>query len=356
MQNYFHKLISKKKGPLLISGPCSAENEQQVFQSIEKLHALGTDIVRFGVWKPRTRPGSFEGIGYKALEWIAAAKEAFPEAKVGVEIASDQHIREALAHNIDVVWIGARTTVNPFAVQELAYSLKGTGLPVMVKNPINPDLKLWMGAIERLQNAGVEDLAAVHRGFSTYNPVKYRNIPQWQIPIEFHHELPNIPMICDPSHIAGKRSLLPEVAQKALDLNFDGLMIEVHPDPSNALSDAEQQIKLSDFEDFLNNLVHRKRKFDDTLLIDKLAQLRAGIDVLDQEIIALLAQRNAHIHAIGSFKKENNVAVYQPERWKEIIETRPNWGGKKGLSEKFISDLYKLVHDESIKVQTDLLG
>ena len=310
-------------------------------------------MARFGVWKPRTRPNSFEGIGEQALAWIAEVRQDFPTIKTTIEVSSAAHVKLALKQGIDVLWIGARTTVNPFLVQEIADAVGEIRpeTPVMVKNPVNPDLELWVGAIERLRASGVLNLAAVHRGFSSYKPEKYRNPPQWQIPIEFQNRMPDVPLICDPSHITGNRLLVAEVAQKALDLMFDGLMIEAHPAPDHALSDPDQQVALSALGELIGGLHVRREKLEDS----SLAGLREQINDLDRELISILGKRSALINEIGKIKNLNNVAIYQPERWKEIIRSRPEWGAGHGLSRRFVEGLYRLIHDESIRKQNLLM-
>lgn len=342
-----------KTQPLFIAGPCSIESEQQFLQVVEALYQQGIDTIRAGVWKPRTRPNSFEGIGAPAFDWIKTAKAKFP-VKVAIEVATPEHAALALENNIDMVWLGARTTVNPFHVQEIADALQGTKIPVMVKNPVNPDLALWVGAIERLKQAGIKDLVAIHRGFSTYQPAHYRNLPLWQIPIELKTEFPELPVICDPSHIAGKAELVAEVAQKAMDLYFDGLIVEVHPQPKKALSDAAQQLTPEAFARLKANLTYRKPKAEDLHLKDKLAGLRDRIDLVDTEIIDLMKRRLAIVEEIGSYKKAHNIAVFQLDRWDEIYHSRPDWAVAKGLDADFIRELYKVIHDESIRLQTEI--
>ena len=275
---------------------------------------------------------------------------------MATEVASPKHVETALKYDMDVLWLGARTTVNPFLVQEIANALRGIDIPILVKNPINPELALWRGSIERINNTGITKIAAVHRGFSSYQKSKYRNIPSWQIAIELKSNFPELPLICDPSHISGNRDMILEVSQKALDLGYDGLMIETHPNPVMALSDPDQQVPLSTFGNLLEQLRFTKKHSDDALFISQLEQLRERIDQLDQEIIEILSMRKQLIENIGNYKKENNVTVFQLERWNEIINTRMEWGKSKNLSTQYIQEIYKAIHDESIRIQTEIMG
>lgn len=344
-----------EKNALLIAGPCSAESPEQLIQVGTHLHQMGISIMRAGVWKPRTRPNSFEGKGTEALQWLQTLKRQVP-IKVATEVASPHHVEAALKYGMDVLWLGARTTVNPFLVQEIANALKGVGIPVLVKNPINPELPLWQGAIERIYNAGNKSVGAIHRGFSTYQKSKFRNTPSWQIAIDLKSSFPSIPLICDPSHIAGNREMIFEISQKALDLGYDGLMIETHPDPANALSDADQQVDLHQLTEITHQLRFAKKHSNDALFISQLEQLREKIDHIDQELIEVLSIRRQLIEKIGDYKKENNVTVFQLERWKEIIDTRTNWGKERYLTPGFIHEIYKAIHDESIRIQTEIMG
>lgn len=346
---------NNKNNALLIAGPCSAENPDQLIQVATHLHELGIGIMRAGVWKPRTRPHSFEGKGVEALKWLQALKKQLP-IKVATEVASPQHAEAALKYGIDVLWLGARTTVNPFLVQEIANALQGVDLPVLVKNPINPELALWQGAIERIYNTGNKKVAAVHRGFSTYQKPKFRNTPSWQIPIELKSNFSSLPLICDPSHIAGNREMIFEVSQKALDLGYDGLMIETHPNPENALSDADQQVSLEGLSSIISQLRFAKKYSDDALFISQLEQLREKIDHIDQELVEVLSIRKQLIEKIGDYKKENNVTVFQLERWNEILNSRTQWGNGKNLSSEYIQEIYKTIHDESVRIQTEIMG
>jgi len=340
---------------LLIAGPCSAETPQQLRSVASRLVELGISTMRAGVWKPRTRPNSFEGKGEEALRWLQEIKLEIP-MKVATEVASPAHVEAALKYGVDVLWLGARTTVNPFLVQEIANALNGIKLPILIKNPINPDLALWQGAIERIFNSGTDKVAAIHRGFSSYQKSKYRNIPTWQIALELKSNFPLLPLICDPSHIAGNRDMILEISQKALDLGYDGLMIETHPSPETALSDADQQVSLIALKEILGQLRFTKKHSNDALFISQLEQLREKIDQIDQELVEILSMRKQLIEKIGEYKKENNVTVFQLERWNEIISTRTEWAGLKNISPEFIQKMYSTIHDESIRLQTEIMG
>ncbi|MDX2302879.1 MAG: bifunctional 3-deoxy-7-phosphoheptulonate synthase/chorismate mutase type II [Microscillaceae bacterium] len=354
--NPLNNWVNFKQKPLIIAGPCSAESEEQLMETCRQLLDSKVDVFRAGIWKPRTRPNSFEGYGEKALPWVKTVKD---ELKVPftIEVASPYHIEQALKYGIDILWIGARTTVNPFNVQEIADALKGVDIPVMIKNPINPDLHLWIGAIERIYNAGIRNIAAIHRGFSTLQNTKYRNIPTWQIPIELKTHLPEIPIICDPSHIAGRRDLLMEIAQKALDLNYDGLMIESHIDPDNALSDAQQQVTPHRLKEMLSELKIRivRDQNEDLEFINHLDELRDQIDNVDRELIEILKRRMALVEKACEYKRENNVTIFQVDRWNEIFRTRSEWAKKMSLNKDFITEVYKLIHIESIRTQTEVM-
>jgi len=355
-ETYFTRLLARKGQPMLIAGPCSAETEVQTLATAQGVAALGNiDLFRAGVWKPRTRPGSFEGMGAAALPWLQRVKAEFG-LPTCVEVANPRHVEEALKFGVDVLWIGARTTVNPFAVQELADALAGTGVPVMVKNPVNPDVALWAGALERLARAGITDLAAIHRGFSTFTPSKYRNAPTWMLPIELKTRFPHIPLICDPSHIGGRRDLLLPIAQKALDLDYDGLMIETHPDPDHALSDAEQQVTPQRLGELLAELKYRRRSTDNADYNSKAEELRQKMDVADREIIEALARRMGLVEELAEYKKANDVKILQLDRWQEIFTSRPDWAARAGVNQRFVAELYKLIHIESIRKQTEVLN
>ncbi|WP_439651299.1 chorismate mutase [Pontibacter anaerobius] len=353
-KSFFTELQAGQGHPLVIAGPCSAETEEQVMQTAAALKQQNVHLFRAGIWKPRTRPGSFEGVGSKGLAWLNRVKRELG-MRVAIEVATARHVEEALKQEIDVLWIGARTTVNPFAVQEIADALQGVNVPVMVKNPVNPDLALWIGAIERMYHAGVTDLAAIHRGFSSYQKSKYRNVPVWQIPIELKARYQSLPMIVDPSHIGGKRDLIFPVSQKALDLGYDGMMIETHLTPDKALSDAEQQVTPDALKAILAKLQVRKTNYDDAELVNRAEELRLQIDAADHDIIAALGRRMALVEQIGEYKKLNNVQVLQLERWKEIFRSRGEWAEDAGLNHAFIEELYKLIHVESIRKQTQIL-
>lgn len=348
-------ILSKKDKPIIISGPCSAESEEQLMETAKALKALNkVDVLRAGIWKPRTKPGSFEGVGLEALKWLQKAKKA-TGLKTATEVANTQHVEEALKYDVDVLWIGARTTVNPFVVQEIADALHGTDATVLIKNPINPDLQLWEGAIERFAKVGITKIGAIHRGFSKYGDSYYRNPPQWQIPIELMQHYPDLTMICDPSHICGKRDNLFAVAQKAMDLDFDGLMIEAHLDPDNALSDALQQIPPQTLERFISQLVVRKTKLNPTLTTE-LDKIRRSINVLDGELLDVLSKRMELINELAQYKKENNIQILQPKRWEEILLKALEEAKEKGLSERFIRNLFTEIHIESIKLQSNIMN
>ena len=353
--NPLENWIKLKSKPLVIAGPCSAETPEQLLATAQGLKKLKVDILRAGIWKPRTRPNSFEGAGTEGLKWLAEVKKEVG-IPVGTEVANPQHIEEALKYGVDVLWIGARTTVSPFAVQEMADALKGVkDVAVLVKNPTHPELGLWLGAFERLFLAGIKNLAGIHRGFAMYEKTKYRNAPVWQIPIELKRVAPQIPIICDPSHIGGKRDLIFEISQKAMDLNFDGLMIETHIDPDKAWSDADQQITPERLGEILSELKIRESSSNDPEFIDHLDELRKKIDNLDRELIETLAARMAVVEKIGEYKKESNVTTFQVKRWDEIMKNRSELARKMGLSEAYIIEIYKIIHEESIRKQSELM-
>ncbi|MGZ3900080.1 MAG: chorismate mutase [Bacteroidia bacterium] len=348
--------LPAKNEPLVIAGPCGAESLEQLMATARQLKDLNKiSLFRAGVWKPRTRPNAFEGMGEQALKWLCEVKKE-TGFKITVEVANAQHTELALKYGIDVIWIGARTTVNPFSVQEVADALKGVDVPVMVKNPIHADLQLWIGGIERIYNNGINKIAAIHRGFHYYGKTKYRNKPMWQIPIELRTQFPDLPIICDPSHISGKKELIPFIAQKALDLGMNGLMIESHYDPSVALSDTEQQLTPKQLDELLAKLIIRKQNSGDSFVLDKLYQLRNMIDEIDDELINVLKKRTQVIEQIGTYKKEHNITIFQLERWQEILRTRAQWAEKLGISRLHIERLCQLLHDESIKIQNDIMN
>ena len=341
--------------PLVIAGPCSAETEEQVLKIAHQLKDTDVTIYRAGIWKPRTRPGMFEGVGAIGLDWLKKVKEQ-TGLLTSTEVANKDHVKLALDADIDVLWIGARSTVSPFIVQEIADSLNGTDKIVLVKNPVNPDLALWMGGLERLYSAKIKKLGVIHRGFSTYDKSKYRNNPEWQISIEFQNKFPDMPLICDPSHIAGRRDLIFDISQKALDLNFDGLMIETHCDPDNAWSDAKQQVTSSRLVEIMNDLKIRKMTTNKKSYQTELINLREQIDLSDQAILDALGKRMRIAESIGLLKKDNNVAVLQNKRWNKILKTMQEEGSERGLSREFITSIFKVIHQESINHQEKVIN
>ena len=340
--------------PLVIAGPCSAETEEQVLKIAHDLKDTDVNYYRAGIWKPRTRPGNFEGVGALGLKWLQKVKEE-TGLKTTTEVANATHVKLALDHDVDMLWIGARSTVSPFIMQEIADALEGTDKIVLVKNPVNPDLSLWLGGIERLHTAGITKLGAIHRGFSTYKKTKYRNIPEWQLAIEFQNRFPDMPLICDPSHISGKRDLVFDISQTALDLNYDGLMIETHHDPDNAWSDAAQQVTPSSLVQMMKDLKIRKETDEASEYNKKISGLRTQIDELDNELIDLLGDRMKVSDEIGQLKKQRNVAVLQSSRWNEILGRMILEGETKGLSEEFVLRMFKAIHQESINHQEKIL-
>lgn len=341
--------------PLVIAGPCSAETEEQVLKIAHELKNSDVSIFRAGIWKPRTRPGGFEGVGEIGLKWLQKAK-AETGLLMATEVATAAHVKLALEHDIDVLWIGARTTVNPFAVQEIADALQGTDKIVLLKNPVNPDLSLWLGGLERLYNANIKKLGVIHRGFSTYEKTKYRNNPEWQIAIDLQNRFPDLPLICDPSHITGRRDMIQEVSQQALDLNYDGLIIETHIDPDNAWSDAAQQITPPTLKQLFIDLKMRKPTDENAEWNKALAMQRAYIDELDSKLIDFLGKRMLVAEKIGQLKKEKNVAILQNKRWNEILGKMILEGSEKGLSEEFILKIFKAIHQESISHQEKIVN
>jgi chorismate mutase len=348
------ELLNKKR-PIIISGPCSAESEEQVLATCEGIAKTGkVDVLRAGIWKPRTRPNSFEGVGTQGLQWLKKAKEK-TGLPVSVEVANFNHVFEALKHGIDILWIGARTTVNPFSVQEIADALKGTDAIVFVKNPINADIELWTGALERLNQAGITKLGMIHRGFAQHNSI-YRNEPKWQLAVEMKRRFPEIPMICDPSHICGTRELLQSVSQQALDMDYDGLMIEAHINPDVALSDKNQQVTPDALNELLDSLVVRRAFVPDEELSNKLDRLRRQIDMIDDDLIKLLGERMRVAEAIGEVKKEKGVTILQTNRWEEIIAKATANGERHGLSSRFMVRYLNAIHQESIEHQNDVMN
>lgn len=343
------------KRPLVIAGPCSAETEEQVIETARQLKKMGIRFFRAGLWKPRTRPNAFEGVGKVGLPWMKRVKEELGLLTT-TEVANVKHVYAALKAGIDILWIGARTTANPFAVQEIAEALKGVDIPVMVKNPVNPDTELWIGALERFNNSGITKLAAIHRGFCLYSKTFYRNHPQWQIPIELKRRIPELPVITDPSHICGNRDLLFEISQKAMDLNFDGLIIETHVNPDKAWSDAQQQITPKKLKELLDNLVLRKADVENALLLTTLEEMRNEIDKFDDKLVKILEARMAVSRKIGAYKKRNNITILQTSRWDEILRKRIDEAEKLGLSEEFIVKVFRAIHQESINHQTKVMN
>lgn len=340
--------------PLMIAGPCSAETEEQVLETAHLLKDKRVSFFRAGIWKPRTRPGGFEGIGEIGLKWLKRAKEE-TGLKTATEVANRDHVRLALEYDIDLLWIGARSTVSPFIIQEIADELKGTDKIILVKNPVNPDLPLWIGALERLQRADIPNLGVIHRGFSTYEKTKYRNIPEWQLVIDLQNRFPQLPIICDPSHIAGNRELIFDLSQTALDLNLDGLMIETHCNPDKAWSDAPQQVTPHTLVEIMKNLQIRKETTPEADFQTRLQNLRSQIDILDDQLLDLLKKRMEISDNIGSLKKEKNVAILQNRRWNEILGKMILQGEEKGLSEEFVLKLFKTIHQESISRQEKIV-
>jgi chorismate mutase len=351
----FKPIFESDGRPVLIAGPCSAETEAQVISAARALKEQQISLFRAGIWKPRTRPGAFEGIGVSGLAWLKRVREE-TGLPVTTEVATAQHVHDCLEHNIDVLWIGARTTVNPFSVQEIADALAGTDTPVIVKNPVNPDYKLWIGAIERLYKAGIRRIAAIHRGFSTYGDCKYRNLPRWQMAIDLMQEFPGLEVICDVSHICGRRDILAETAQKAYDLHFDGLMVEVHPDPDNAWSDAAQQITPLQFQQMISSLKRRQASSDDPSYLASMNSLRRQIDELDEEIIQMIARRMKLVRDIGHAKKDKNIAIYQPERWRALADACRQRAEKSELSHEFVALFLEAIHQEGISQQEKIIN
>lgn len=335
--------------PIVIAGPCSAESRDQVLRTAQELSIYGVKIFRAGIWKPRTKPGGFEGMGTVALPWLKEVKEKYGML-VSTEVANREHVFEAVKAGIDILWIGARTAANPFAMQDIADALRGTNIPVLVKNPVNPDLELWCGAIERLVNAGVTNVGVIHRGFSTYDKKLYRNLPIWHIPIELRRRYPQITMFCDPSHIGGKRELIAPISQQAMELKFDGLMIESHCSPDDALSDAAQQITPSVLDFTIKMLVVR----DNANTTENISVLRQQIDEVDEQLLTLLAKRARISAEIGTYKKENKMPVLQPGRYQEILEARAEKGVRMELDHDFVLAIMKLIHEESVRIQLSL--
>ncbi len=346
--------IGEYQKPLIIAGPCSVESKEQLNQTISPLLEK-VQVIRGGIWKPRTRPGSFEGMGEKALQWVKELKAEKP-FRFATEAATPEHVELALKYGVDILWIGARTTVNPFNVSELASALQGVDIPVLVKNPVHPDLSLWKGALERFSKVGITKLGAVHRGFHAYQQKKYRNPPFWQIPLELKSEFPELPLLCDPSHIGGSRSSIEALSQRSLDLNYDGVMIETHYQPSIALSDADQQVTPQLLLEVISKLTPRDSSFTKKSYLDQLEIIREQIDQADRELLEAIAVRMNLVEKIGEFKKDNNVAIFQISRWKEIFKSRPDWAKQMNLDPEFIVDLLRLLHQQSVKRQTEVFN
>ena len=340
----------------VISGPCSAENEDQVVSTAKAVaQSDGVKVLRAGIWKPRTRPNSFEGVGEVGLKWLNAAKEA-TGLPIATEVANAQHVEVCLKYEVDILWLGARSTVNPFTVQEIADALKGVDVPVIVKNPINPDLQLWIGALERINQAGITKLAAIHRGFSSFEKTPFRNVPMWEIPIELKRLCPEIEIICDPSHIAGNRDIIPFIAQKAIDMDMHGLMIESHIQPSIALSDAKQQLKPANLVNLVKELKMRHPESPNKEFKNLLDEFRSEIDELDEQLIQKLSVRMNISEKIGEYKRDNDVTILQVDRWNDVIKRRANMAKALGLSETFMNKFLAIVHEESIRRQTDVMN
>ena len=344
-------LPSDNERPFVIAGPCSAETEEQVMTTATQLAQKGCHIFRAGVWKPRTKPGGFEGNGEMALPWMKRVKEE-TGMLVSTEVATPEHVELALKYGIDILWVGARTTANPFAMQALADSLRGIDVPVFVKNPVNPDLELWIGAMERINQAGIKRMAAIHRGFSSYDKKIYRNLPMWQIPIELHRRIPELPIICDPSHIGGRRELIAPLCQQAMDLGFEGLIVESHCNPDCAWSDAKQQVTPDVLDYILSLLVIR----DETSTTEDIQMLRKQIDELDNDLMSLLAKRMRVCREIGQYKKEHNMTVLQANRYNEILEKRGAQGALCGMSADFIAQILEGIHEESVRQQLEIIN
>jgi chorismate mutase len=345
--------IGTGNAPVIISGPCSAESEKQVMETAKAVSVIPhVRVFRAGIWKPRTRPGLFEGVGTEGLKWMAAVR-AETGLLTTVEVANPGHVEAALKHQIDILWIGARTVVNPFSLQDLAQALKGTNIPVMIKNPVNPDLNLWIGAIERINHSGIKKIAAIHRGFYFFDKTPYRNAPMWEIPIELKRLVPALPVICDPSHICGDRESLRDISQKALDLEMNGLMVESHIDPAHALTDPNQQITPGQLADLIGTLIIRKQS-GNVEFETKLEELRSEVDKLDAELINILARRMGLIDEIGRYKLDHNITILQLKRWSNIVQDRLNAGLDSGLKQEFLQKLLEIVHNESIQRQADL--
>lgn len=345
------RLPSDNERPFVIAGPCSAETEEQMMTTARQLANYGCHMFRAGIWKPRTKPGGFEGNGEKALPWMQQVKKE-TGMLTATEVATPEHVELALKYGIDVLWVGARTTANPFAMQALADALKGTDVPVLVKNPTNPDLELWIGALERLNLAGIKRLGAIHRGFSSYDNKIYRNLPTWQIPIELHRRIPDLPIVNDPSHIGGRRELIAPLCQQAMDLGFDGLIVESHCDPDKAWSDAKQQVTPDVLDYILSLLVIR----DETVTTEGIVQLRKQIDEIDNQLMEMLSKRMRVCREIGHYKKEHNMTVLQTSRYNEILDKRGAQGALCGMAPEFVAKVFENIHEESVRQQIEIIN
>lgn len=341
----------EERRPVIIAGPCSAETEEQVLCTAHSLAAKGIKIFRAGIWKPRTKPGGFEGIGEEGLKWMQTVKKE-TGMLTATEVATPKHVEAALKAGIDILWIGARTSANPFAIQDIADSLKGVDVPVLVKNPVNPDLELWIGAMERINNAGIKRMGAIHRGFSSYDKTIYRNLPQWHIPIELRRRIPELPIFCDPSHIGGKRELVAPLCQQAMDLSFDGLIVESHCNPDSAWSDAKQQVTPDVLDYILNLLVIRNEK----QTTENLSELRKQIDECDNQIIEILSKRMRIAREIGVYKKEHNMTILQATRYSEILEKRGAQGSLCGIGSECVKKIFEAIHEESVHQQMEIIN
>lgn len=348
-------LFTRLQRPLIIAGPCSAESEEQLFETATLLKNNGIEVLRAGIWKPRTRPNCFEGIGMKGLPWLQHIQKTLG-LKISTEVANAHHVEAALKHDIDMLWIGARSTANPFAVQEIAEALRGVDIPVFVKNPVNPDIELWIGAFERLYLRGIKKMGAIHRGFSSYNSARYRNTPQWQIPIELKRRIKQLPLFCDPSHIGGHREYIQEISQKAMDLGFDGLIVESHVYPDCALSDAAQQITPVQLKEILEHLVIREAHPNNSANHLIIEELREKIDTLDSSIMEALTNRMKIIEEIGLYKKENNITILQPDRWESILSRVTEEARENNLPVELVERVFKAIHQASIDRQTDIMN
>lgn len=342
--------------PSVIAGPCSAETKEQVMETAKGLKDLGINVFRAGIWKPRTHPGSFEGIGVEGLGWMQQVKKEYG-LKISTEVASERHVFECIKFGVDLVWLGARTTANPFLVQEIADALRGTDIPVLVKNPVNPDLDLWIGALERLNRAGIKKLGVIHRGFSTFEKIQYRNDPQWQVAIELRSRFPELPFFVDPSHMGGSKDYIQEISQRSLDLGFEGLMIESHCNPTCALSDAKQQLTPEELRDLLyNKITVRDTDSDSPQWKENIDQLRAKIDVLDENLLYTLASRMKVSRQIGQYKKDNNIAILQTSRWDAVLAKVVEKGREYDLSEKFLTAVFNAIHEASVDAQNEVIS